>query len=298
MSDADWLEIVISATVSSVSDVAALVADEVAEAAQGTMLRGAEVVFWVSLERSEQALAETRAAVAHMAASGMAVDANGVTARPALPESEWRDAWKRYFHVIRLTRQIVVVPSWETYTPADDDIVIHLDPGQAFGTGAHATTRLLLLELQALHDAGARVQRLLDLGTGSGILAIAAAHLWPESMGLAVDIDPLAVDAAADNARDNGVAARIACSDTPLEDIEGTFDLVLANIQANVIGALAEPLVARVAPGGYLLLSGLLSHQVEPVAARVAEAGGLTISAIRLSEDDPEWGSALLQRES
>jgi ribosomal protein L11 methyltransferase len=263
MTEAQWVEIVVTATVPSASDVAALLADEVEEAAQGVMIRGAEVVFWVAAARSERALAETRSAVARMAEAGLPVAADRVAGQPALPESEWRDTWKRYFHVIRLTRQIVVVPSWESYQPVDDDLVIDLDPGQAFGTGAHASTRLLLQEMQALRDQGARVDRFLDVGTGSGILAIAAARLWPASTGLAVDIDPLAVGATRENSQINRVDDRITCADTAPGRIEGGFDLVLANIQADVLTALGADLAMRVAPGGMLLLSGLLTHQVE-----------------------------------
>ncbi len=85
-----------------------------------------------------------------------------------MPEAEWRDAWKRYFKVSRLTRQIVVVPSWESYTPSPGDVPIALDPGMAFGTGTHASTQLVLEELQALADGGLRPARVLDMGCGWG----------------------------------------------------------------------------------------------------------------------------------
>lgn len=296
MNQAQWVEIVVSATITSASDVAALLADEVEEAAPGSLIQGADVVFWVASARADSALAETRAAIARMAEAGLPVAPERVTQRPALAESEWRDTWKRHFHVIRLTRQIVVVPSWESYQPTTDDVVIDLDPGQAFGTGAHASTRLLLLALQALHDAGTRIDRFLDVGTGSGILSIAAAKLWPASTGLAVDIDPLAVGATQDNCRINRVDDHVTCADTPLERIEGSFDLVLANIQADVLTALGAELAARVAPGGVLLLSGLLTHQVTDVAEHIARTGNLSLREIRRSEDDAEWSSASLER--
>ena len=126
-----------------------------------------------------------------------------------MPEAEWRDAWKRYFKISRLTRQIVVVPSWESYTPAADDVTIALDPGMAFGTGTHASTQLVLEELQALADGGLYPARVLDMGCGSGILAIAAAKLWPKTSVIAIDNDPIAITATADNAAGNGVGARI-----------------------------------------------------------------------------------------
>lgn len=291
----EWIEIIIPATVASADDVAALLADAVADAASGTEIRGSEVVVWAPLERLEQARADIVSATRRMAAQGLPVDPAGVVARAAVPESEWRDAWKRYFHVTRLTRQITIVPSWKTHTPAADEIVIHMDPGQAFGTGAHASTRLLLDELQDLRDAGATVTRWLDVGTGSGILAIAAARLWPDSRGLAVDIDPLATAAAAENSERNQVAGRVACADTPVGELADTFDLVLANIQSDVLLDLGGAIAARVAPGGTLLLSGLLASQVEGVAAAYGERD-LTIARIRGSEHDPEWACAVLQR--
>lgn len=297
----EWIEIIVPASVASADDVAALLAGEVADAAGGTEIRGSEVVFWVPVERGEQALAETVNAALRMAAQGIAVDASGVQARPAAPESEWRDAWKRYFHVIRLTRQITIVPSWETHAPEPDEIVIHLDPGQAFGTGAHATTRLLLSELQDLADRKVMAKRILDVGTGSGILAIAAAKLWPASQGLAVDVDPLAVSAAKENSAHNQVGEQVQCAATPVAEIAGHFDVVLANIQADVLMDLRDAIAARVAPGGHLLLSGLLATQVESVAAayaawRPGDEPGFVVKAVRRSTHDPEWASATLRR--
>lgn len=291
----DWLEIIVPTTVAAADDVAGLLASEIEAAAAGTEQRADQVVFWVALEAGEQVLEDTRRAVADMAASGLPVDPAQVTMRPAVPEEEWRDAWKRHFHVVRLTRRIVIVPSWESYQPQADDLIIHLDPGQAFGTGAHATTRLLLEELQALADGGARVERFLDVGAGSGILAIAATLLWPEARGVALDIDPNAVTAARENAERNGVGDRIAASDDPVSAAEGAFELVCANIQSDVLLDLRAEITARVAPGGVLLLSGLLAGQVDAVAARYAE-GGLTLEATTRSPHDPEWASARLRR--
>lgn len=291
----DWIEIIIPATAASADDVAALIAREVPAAQSGTEIRSGNVVFWAPLETCEHVLLETREAVKRLAAAGIAVDSTGVSARAAVPEAEWRDAWKRHFHVIRLTRQLVIVPSWESYEPAGDDLVIHLDPGQAFGTGAHASTRLCLSRLQALADRGIAVHRFLDLGAGSGILAVFATKLWPECTGMAVDIDPLAVSASRENAAANGVAGRIECSATPAVEITETFDLVLANIQADVLLALKDAIIARVAPGGHLILSGLLSSQVEAVAASYGAA--LVLEGTHRSEHDPEWSSATLRRD-
>src|SRR5260221_2696319 len=205
----DWVEIVVPVGAADVDDVAALIASEVKAAAAGTELRGDEVVFWVDTADVAAALADTRDAVARWPAGGIAIDAARVRTAAAVPEAEWRDAWKRYFKVSRLTRQFVVVPSWETYAAAPDDIVIDLDPGMAFGTGTHASTQLVLEELQILADGGSAPDRIVDLGCGSGILAIAALKRWPAARCVAIDIDPIAVQATIDNATHNGVADRL-----------------------------------------------------------------------------------------
>jgi len=286
----DWVEVIVPVGAADVDDVAALIASEVAAASAGTEQRGDEVVFWVAADAVAAALAETRDAVARWQAGGADVDPARVRSAAAMPEAEWRDAWKRYFHVSRLTRQFVVVPSWEQFTPGADDVVIDLDPGMAFGTGTHASTRLVLEELQVLADAGAAIDRALDVGCGSGILAIAFAKRWPAARCEAVDIDPLAVSATADNARANGVAERIAAG---TELPAGEFPLVLANIQAHVLRELRAQLLASVAPGGTLILSGLLTPQAAPLAQEFAP---LRVVRIRASTDDPQWSSVTLVR--
>ena len=292
----EWLEIVVPTPAACADDVAALLVDRVGAAASGTELRSNEIVFWVEVPEGEQALHDTRAAIDALRAAGLDVDAQRVYTRPAVPEQEWRDAWKKYFHVTRITRRLVIVPSWETYVPLPDDLVLHLDPGQAFGTGAHATTKLVLNALQRLADDGTEVARLLDVGTGSGILTIAAAVLWPASGGLAIDTDPLAVSAAAENLQRNGVpVARDRSSDCALADVTGEFDLITANIRAPVLLDMRDALLARVAPGGALVLSGLLANQVDGVARSYCEAGA-RLELIEKSADDPEWTSARLRK--
>ena len=260
-------------------------------------MRGDEVVIWAPLADQEAIVAEVRAAVAAFAEAGLGVDPSTVRAQPALPEAEWRDAWKRYFHVTRISPRIVVVPSWESYEPTATDVVIALDPGMAFGTGTHASTRLVLEELDRLDAEGLAPARVLDVGTGSGILAIAAVKLWPAATVVAVDNDPIAVAACAENAGVNAVGDRIASAATPVGEVDGQFDLVLANIQAHVLRELLPGIAPRVAPGGTLVMSGLLSPQAEAVAEDYA-AVGFTVEAIRPSAADPAWSSAVLRRPS
>lgn len=291
----DWVEVVVPVGAQDVDDVAALIAEEVPAAAAGTEQRGDEVVFWVPSADAAAVLADTRNAVLRWQANGAAVDPTKVRLATAVPEAEWRDAWKRYFKVTRLTRQFVVVPSWERYVAQDPEVVIDLDPGMAFGTGTHASTRLVLEELQDLADCDVSPARILDVGCGSGILAIAATKRWPQATCVAIDTDPLAVDATTDNASINRVADRIEASARPLADLSESFPLVLANIQAHVLRALKTDLVARTAPGGTLILSGLLTPQAQPVADEFV-AAGLRLVRVRPSADDPQWSSVTLRR--
>ena len=173
--------------------------------------------------------------------------------------------------------------------------MIDLDPGMAFGTGTHASTRLVLEELQDLADRDVTPGRILDVGCGSGILAIAAVKRWPQATCVAVDNDQLALDATIDNASINRVADRIEVQLTPAGELTEAFPLVLANIQAHVLRELRAALVARTAPGGTLILSGLLTPQAQPIADEFV-AAGLRLMRVRASTDDPQWSSVTLRR--
>jgi ribosomal protein L11 methyltransferase len=184
-----------------------------------------------------------------------------------VPDEDWGEGWKKDFRPLDVGR-VRVRPSWiDEPTPAGKVEVV-LDPGMAFGTGSHATTSLCLA---ALSDVlGARPgASLLDVGTGSGLLAIAARKLGAGRVA-ANDNDPVAVQVARENAALNGVALELTLD--PVERIPGTFDVVVANILANVLVELAPPLCAKVAPGGVLLLSGILGPQEDEVRrAQIAQ---------------------------
>lgn len=186
-------------------------------------------------------------------------------------EADWANAWKEHFHVQRLTRRLTVRPTWREHTPAPAEVVIDLDPGMAFGTGLHPTTHLCLAALDERLVAGSRV---LDLGTGSGILAIAAAKLGAGEV-VALDIDPVAVSAARENVARNGVADRIRVGAGSAAEaaVDQPFDLVLANILAGVIIDLAPSLLALIAPGGELVASGIIDERAAAVLDALRAAG-------------------------
>ena len=175
----------------------------------------------------------------------------------------WRDAYKKYFKVTPLGARLVIRPSWEPYQPAAHEVVVTVDPGRAFGTGTHESTRLLMQVLDRRVRGGERV---LDVGCGTGILAICALKLGAVQ-ALCVDVDPDAVEVTRENALANDVADRVQAATTATEELTGSYEVVLANIQANVLVPLASALKARVAPAGTLMLSGILKGQEHDVLA-------------------------------
>jgi len=187
-----------------------------------------------------------------------------------LTEDDWANAWKKHFHVLRVGQRIVIKPSWQEHQPRPDEVVIELDPGMAFGTGLHPTTRMCLRALEEHLKPGAKV---LDLGTGSGILAIAAAKLGAGSV-LALDNDPLAVRAAQANVQSNGVQDTVTVEPGSLDKATGEFELVLVNILARVIIELADQgLVDRVRPTGLMIAAGIIEEQEAEVTAALREHG-------------------------
>ena len=178
-------------------------------------------------------------------------------------QQDWAEDWKQHFGVTRIGRRLVIKPTWEDFAAEAGDAVVTLDPGMAFGTGTHDTTRLCLEALAQLFDEQP-LQRVLDVGTGSGILAIAAAALGAQRV-LACDIEPQSCLVAAENARLNEVDSRVQITDQALDELEGNFQLVLANILAEENIRLAPQLVSRLSPGGSLILSGILVEKEQLV---------------------------------
>ena len=188
-----------------------------------------------------------------------------------LAEANWAEAWKEHYAPLRLGKRFLVVPSWidvAEANPAEDDLILRLDPGMAFGTGLHPTTQLCLESLEECLKPGETV---LDVGTGSGILAIGAALLGA-GQTLGVDIDPRAAKIAAENARLNGVTIETMAGEIS-QDAHQEYDLVIANILAGTITEIAASLAAHTRPGGLLISSGILDTQAADVATALEAAG-------------------------
>lgn len=214
-----------------------------------------------------------------------------------ITEEDWSSNWKDHFKPLRIGNHLVIKPTWETFPATDDDIIMELDPGMAFGTGTHPTTMLCLSILEGIfsgRDASGRPHKkpraVLDVGTGSGILSIAAALLGAETVK-AVDIDPDAVRVATENCTLNNVTHLVSVSDTPLHMVTGSFDVILANILAEELVRLAPELVRRISQGGFLILSGILTDKEDLV---VGGFTSLDVSLTRIAREE-EWSCIVFQ---
>lgn len=181
-------------------------------------------------------------------------------------EEDWANSWKQYYKPIKIGEKIVICPAWEQYTPAAGEIVIRMDPGMAFGTGTHETTRLVIRLLEKYTQAG---QRMLDVGTGTGILAICASRLGAE-ICRAYDIDPTAVRVARENIKDSGLT-NVTCDQSDLlkqVSLEGgQYDLVCANIVADIIIRMTPDVGKYMKDDAVLLASGIIAERCDDVIA-------------------------------
>jgi ribosomal protein L11 methyltransferase len=292
-----WVEIVIEMPAEGVE----VMAEAVGGLTEGVEVRDGETIIRAGRgrgiivaqcrpEAEGEVLAEVQAVAGRLKEAGVAAEPLSVRRREA-HEDEWRDVWKQYFRATRIGRTFLIRPSWDLKPATAGDRVIDIDPGRAFGTGGHASTRLVIGLCEDEESEGRRVERFLDLGCGSGILSMVAAQLWPGARGLAVDVDPEAVATTLENLDLN----RIATVETRvggLDAVPEVSDLVLANIEARVLTPLAADFPARVAPGGALILSGLLAEQAEAVAGAFG-AAGFRLDARR---DEDEWAALSFRR--
>ena len=238
------------------------------------------------LESSLLALAERIAALRHAGATLGA----GTISHSFVADEDWAETWKAYIHTEKIGERIVVRPTWEEYTPSADEIVIELDPGAAFGTGAHATTAMCLRWLEHLVSPGMRVY---DVGCGSGILAVAAAKLGAGEV-IAMDYDPVAVSVAEENIRQNNVHNVVACESDLLSACEGAApaELITANIIADVIVRLFAQLDRHLALGGTLLASGIIDDRIADVEHAAAQHGFTVLDMTC----EKEWAAMIIRR--
>lgn len=196
-------------------------------------------------------------------------------------DEDWSEVWKQYYKPFRVGARLVVKPTWESYTAKPDDLVIELDPGMAFGTGTHETTNMCMQLLEKHLTNGMRV---MDVGTGSGILAIAAAKLGATDV-LAIDIDPDAVKVAKENVALNGAGEHVRVVAGDLVKSESMpCELAVANIVADAICMLAAPLTRHLVRNGLLICSGIIREREQDVLAAAQEAGYAVIDRLTKGE--------------
>jgi ribosomal protein L11 methyltransferase len=208
-------------------------------------------------------------------------------------DQDWGEEWKKYFKPIRVSKNIVIKPTWERYAPAGRDIVIDIDPGMAFGTGQHPSTRMCL---EAIEDIILKYRtmkkwRVLDVGTGTGILGISCAKLGAERV-VCVDIDKKAAEIARENVMINHVEDRVEIINRDVNTIREPFDLIVANLTAKILIRLRTHLMSLIEDGGYLVISGIIDQNKSDIESHFL-TGKFTLHHIITEK---EWVCYVLQK--
>lgn len=205
----------------------------------------------------------------------------GIVTYKEMHEEDWANNWKQYYKPVKITDKIVIKPIWEEYKEEKDDLVIELDPGMAFGTGTHETTRMCI---QALDKYVERNTTVFDVGCGSGILAIAAAKLGAKQV-VGVDLDPVAVDSAKENVSFNNLDNIEILEGNLLDVVKGKSDIVVANIIAEIICVLTDDVKKALNEGGLFITSGIIHDRVEMVTDKLKKCG---FEVMEINKDG-EW---------
>ncbi len=284
-----WAEISVEASATSEDAVADILMDEgCGGTASQRSANATRVLAYLPVDdRLEARLESIRCRVRSLPGLGLHLETTEIGVG-WVEDDGWTTAYRSFFKPIRLGR-VTITPSWQDYRARDGETVLQIDPGMAFGTGHHETTRLCLLALQDHVRGGETV---LDVGTGSGILAIAAAKLGAARV-VGVDIDPVAARVAAGNVERNGLVGRIEIltGDSPLV-FDGVANIVLANIVPDVIISMAPDLRTKLKPGGKLVTSGIVQERVGDVRKALESLG---LAAIEQAEDG-DWVALVSER--
>lgn len=217
-------------------------------------------------------------------------DSNVTITEKTVKNEDWENNWKKYYKPLRIGSHIVIKPTWEEFEAKEGDRVVELDPGMAFGTGSHSSTHMCL---EFLEEAVKEGDRVLDIGTGSGILAIASLKLGAKSAD-AGDIDPLAVKIAKENALLNGYSEPLFSvkEGSLTETADGVYDVVIANIVADIICELTESVTRYIAPGGKFITSGIIDFKADKVKEAIKKAG----MVITQEKADKDWRAFMCER--
>lgn len=214
--------------------------------------------------------------------SQFAIDkGKGLVTVSKVNEEDWENNWKKYYKPAKIGQRIVVKPIWEQYDKKDGELLVELDPGMAFGTGTHETTRMCVKSLEKYVTKDSTV---FDIGTGSGILAIAAAKLEAKRV-VGVDLDPVAVKSASENVKYNDISNIEILHGNLMEVVDGKADIVVANIIADIIIFLADDVKNFILPGGKFISSGIINTRKDDVVEKLKSAGFEIVEVL----EEGEW---------
>lgn len=238
--------------------------EELLKVKDGAIVKG----YYKQDESFEEYLSYIEKAVENLESFGID-KGKGIVTVKKVNEEDWENNWKKYYKPTKIGNKIIIKPIWEKYEASNGEIIVELDPGMAFGTGTHETTRMCVEALEKYVSPNVTV---FDIGTGSGILAIVAAKLNAKKV-IGVDLDPVAVDSAKQNVSYNGVDNIEILHGNLMDVVSGTAEIVVANIIADVIMFLAEDIKKFMKPKGYFITSGIIKDRKDDVVNKLISSG-------------------------